>query len=128
MSERKINVIKHYPLQYLLTHYDELSSSLLALRSLAHELGSDAEIISDALHRAVSENQFGCTEDGVKAIIWCMLLDSFGANSLLAEFDVLRNGDAIKFLLQDLVSGDLLCQLSFSESFGDPSDEVNGNV
>ena len=101
-----MKTIKHYPLSLLLSESDEMVGSFLRFHSLFREFGSDAEIFSDALHALISQGDFGCYEVGVKAILFAIILDSEGHNYLHDEFDTLRNGKALSFLLQDVVFPD----------------------
>lgn len=89
-------------LSLLLGGFRDIEYSSLAIRSLINDLGSDAEILSDALHSLIINGDFGCPEDGVKAIFWAMMFDAAGQNFLHDEFDALRNGAALDYLLQEL--------------------------
>ena len=97
-----MKTVKHYPLSLLLSDFGYFDESLNSFRAVANLLGDDSEILSDALHLLIREGNFGCFDDGVKAILWAMFLDSKGKNYLHEEFDSLRNGDALKYLLQNL--------------------------
>lgn len=89
-------------LDLLLGESRAIEFSVLAVRSLIHDLGDDAEILSDALHCLISSGSFACPEDGCKAIALAMMFDASGKNYLHDEYDVLRNGVARDFLLQEI--------------------------
>lgn len=97
---------KHYPLQLFLSEFRHLEENLSSFKSLISGLGDNAEIISDALHLSIQEGNFGCFEDGITAILLALLLDAQGQNYLHEEYDALRNGAALEYLLQDLVIED----------------------
>ncbi len=99
-------IVKHYPLTLLLKEFRYFDDAINPFRALIHDLGDNAEIISDALHLAIQEGKFGCYEDGVCAILWALFLDAQGRNFLHEEYDALRNGAALQYLLQDLVIED----------------------
>jgi len=88
-------------LSLLLDNWCEIECSLQLIRSLILDLGSDGEILSDALHALISRGDFGCALDGVKAIVWAMMFDANGFNFLHDEFNVLCNGVAESYLLQE---------------------------
>ena len=112
-------ILKHYPLQLFLSEFRYFEENLISFNSLIFGLGDNAEFISDALHLSIQDGKFGCYEDGVTAILWALLLDAHGQNHLFEEFDALRNGAAMQYLLQDFVIEDSFAPKGLIPTGGD---------